>query len=151
MRDRTGRRFEPARRRPLMRSLFWRIFALFWASSVVLIIAIAWITSSNFENEKIPGLGITRLESVLNEHLRNAAHTLRDGGVGGLRSMLAQQLDFGRISLFVLDADKRDLLGREVPAEVIAATDHAVADAQGLSANRMRLRVLTAADGAKYT
>jgi two-component system sensor histidine kinase CpxA len=134
-----------------MRSLFWRIFALFWASSVVLIIAIAWITSNNFENEKIPGLGITRLESVLNEHLRNAAHTLRDGGIGALRSMLEQQLDFGRISLFVLDADKRDLLGREVPAEVIAATDNAVADAQGLSANRMRLRVLTAADGAKYT
>ncbi|HSE13174.1 MAG TPA: ATP-binding protein [Rudaea sp.] len=133
-----------------MRSLFWRIFALFWASSVVLIIAIAWITSSNFENEKIPGLGITRLESVLNEHLRNAAHTLRDGGVAGLRRMLTEQLDFGRISLFVLDADKRDLLGREVPPDVIAATDHAVADAQGLSANRMRLRLLTAADGAKY-
>jgi two-component system sensor histidine kinase CpxA len=134
-----------------MRRLFWRIFALFWASSVVLIIAIAWITSNNFENEKIPGLGITRLESVLNEHLRNAAHTLRDGGVGALRSMLAQQLDFGRISVYVLDADKKDLLGREVPAEIIVATDHAIADTQGLSANRMRLRLLTAADGAKYT
>ena len=134
-----------------MRRLFWRIFALFWASSVVLIVAIAWITSNNFENEKIPGLGITRLESVLNEHLRNAAHTLRDSGVGGLRSMLSQALDFGRISVYVLDADKKDLLGREVPPEMIAATDHAVADTQGLSANRMRLRVLTAVDGAKYT
>jgi two-component system sensor histidine kinase CpxA len=82
-----------------MRRLFWRIFALFWASSVVLIVAIAWITSNNFENEKIPGLGITRLESVLNEHLRNAAHTLRDSGVAGLRTMLSQALDFGRISV----------------------------------------------------
>ncbi len=134
-----------------MRRLFWRIFALFWASSVVLIIAIAWITSNNFENEKIPGLGITRLESVLNEHLRNAAHTLRDSGVGGLRTMLSQALDFGRISVYVLDADKKDLLGREVPTEMIAASDQAVADAEGLSANRMRLRVLTAPDGAKYT
>jgi two-component system sensor histidine kinase CpxA len=134
-----------------MRRLFWRIFALFWASSVVLIVAIAWITSNNFENEKIPGLGITRLESVLNEHLRNAAHTLRDSGVGGLRTMLSQALDFGRISVYVLDADKKDLLGREVPTEIIAATDQAVADTQGLSANRMRLRVLTAADGTKYT
>jgi two-component system sensor histidine kinase CpxA len=134
-----------------MRRLFWRIFALFWASSVVLIVAIAWITSNNFENEKIPGLGITRLESVLNEHLRNAAHTLRDSGVGGLRTMLSQALDFGRISVYVLDADKKDVLGREVPPEIIAATDQAVADTQGLSANRMRLRVLTAADGTKYT
>jgi two-component system sensor histidine kinase CpxA len=134
-----------------MRRLFWRIFALFWASSVVLIVAIAWITSNNFENEKIPGLGITRLESVLNEHLRNAAHTLRDSGAGGLRTMLSQALDFGRISVYVLDTDKKDLLGREVPSEIIAATDHPVADTQGLSANRMRLRELTATDGTKYT
>ena len=134
-----------------MRRLFWRIFALFWAASVVLIIAIAWITSSNFENEKIPGLGITRLESVLNEHLRNAAHTLRDSGVAGLRTMLSQKLDFGRISVYVLDADKKDLLGREVPPEIIAATIHPVADPGGLSANRMRLRELTAPDGTKYT
>jgi len=134
-----------------MRRLFWRIFALFWASSVMLIVAIAWITSNNFENEKIPGLGITRLESVLNEHLRNAAHTLRDGGVAGLRTMLSQALDFGRISVYVLDADKKDLLGREVPPEIIAATVHPVADPEGLSANRMRLRELTAPDGTKYT
>ena len=32
-------------------------------------------------------------------------------------------LDFGRISIYVLDADKHDLLGREVPPEMIAATD----------------------------
>jgi two-component system sensor histidine kinase CpxA len=134
-----------------MRRLFWRIFVLFWAASVVLIVAIAWITSNNFENEKIPGLGITRLESVLNEHLRNAAHTLRDSGVGGLRSMLSQKLDFGRISVYVLDADKKDLLGREVPPEIVAATIHPVADPEGLSANRMRLRELTAPDGTKYT
>jgi len=134
-----------------LKRLFWRIFALFWAASVLLIFAIAWITSNNFENEKIPGLGITRLESVLNEHLRNAAHVLRDNGIGALRAMLSQSLDFGRVSIYVLDADKRDLLGREVPQAVIAAPDHAVADAQGLGANRMRLRPLVAADGSRYT
>ena len=45
-----------------MKQLFWRIFALFWAASVVLILAIAGVTTYNFENERIPGLGITRLE-----------------------------------------------------------------------------------------
>jgi two-component system sensor histidine kinase CpxA len=134
-----------------MRRLFWRIFALFWASSIVLIVAIAWITSNNFENEKIPGLGITRLESVLNEHLRTAARSFRDGGLAALRATLAQPHDFGRVSLYVLDPDKHDLLGREVPAAVIDAGDHPVADSQGLSAGRMRLRVLTAQDGTKYT
>jgi two-component system sensor histidine kinase CpxA len=135
----------------MMKSLFWRIFVLFWMASVVLILSIAWITSNNFENEKIPGLGITRLESVLNEHLRNAAHTLRDDGIEPLRAMLAQSLDFGRVSLYVLDADKHDILGRPVPESVIAASEHAVADSQGMSANRMRLRTLTAPDGAHYT
>jgi two-component system sensor histidine kinase CpxA len=65
--------------------------------------------------------------------------------------MLSQALDFGRISVYVLDADKKDLLGREVPPEIIAATVHPVADPEGLSANRMRLRELTAPDGTKYT
>jgi two-component system sensor histidine kinase CpxA len=134
-----------------MTRLFWRIFALFWAASVVLILSIAWITSNNFENEKIPGLGITRLESVLNEHLRNAAHTLRDDGMERLRAMLGQPLDFGRVSLYVLDADHRDILGREVPDSVIAAAAHPVPDSQGMSAGRMRLRTLVAPDGTRYT
>src|SRR4051812_38521750 len=101
-----------------MGRLFTRIFALFWTACILLIVAIAWITSSNFENEKIPGLGITRLESVLNEHLRNAAHTLRDQDVAGLRKMLGEPLDFGRITVYVLDDQKHDLLGRLVPDEV---------------------------------
>ena len=133
-----------------MRRLFFSIFALLWAACMLLIFAIAWITSDNFENEKIPGLGITRLESVLNEHLRNAAHTLRDKGLGGLRDVLAQSLDFGRVSMYVLDAGKNDVLGREVPPAVAAAVDHPLEDTQGLSANRMRLRNLVAADGTHY-
>src|SRR5262249_9338622 len=116
-----------------------------------LIVAIAWITSNNFENEKIPGLGITRLESVLNEHLRTAARSLRDGGLASLRTMLSQSLDFGRVHVYVLDAERHDLLGREVPPEVMSAIDRAVPDAQGLSAGRMRLRVLNGSDNTKYT
>jgi two-component system sensor histidine kinase CpxA len=105
-----------------MKQLFWRIFALFWAASVVLILAIAGVTTYNFENERIPGLGITRLESVLNEHLRNAAHVLRDEGAASLRTKLAQSLDFGRVSIYVLDADKHDLIGRPVPDAVAAVS-----------------------------
>jgi two-component system sensor histidine kinase CpxA len=133
-----------------MGRLFTRIFALFWTACILLIVAIAWITSSNFENEKIPGLGITRLESVLNEHLRNAAHTLRDQDVAGLRKMLGEPLDFGRITVYVLDDQKHDLLGRPVPDEVVAASSHAIADSQGLGSNRMRLRPLQAADGTRF-
>ena len=55
-----------------MRRLFWRIFGLFWAATVVLIIAIAWITSNNFENEKLPVHEVTRMDLALNDELRSA-------------------------------------------------------------------------------
>ena len=58
-----------------MRRLFWRIFGLFWAATVVLILAIAWITSFNFENEKLPGLDVTRMD--LRFERRTAQRTAR--------------------------------------------------------------------------
>ena len=133
-----------------MRRLFWRIFAMFWAASVVLIIAIAWSTSYTFENERIPGLGITRLESVLNEQLRGAGRSLREGGVAALAPVIDGARERG-ITMYVLDADKHDLLGREVPAAVSDALAHAVVDTQGARANRSRLRELTLANGSKVT
>jgi len=134
-----------------MHRLFWRIFALFWAATVVLILAIAWITSTNFESEKIPGLGITRMDSALNESLRSAAHGLRDEGMPGLQRVLTETASVrGGMSLFVLDANHHDLLGRDVPADVTDAVAHPIQDSQGLHANRMRLRRLAAADGTSY-
>ncbi|HEX6834821.1 MAG TPA: ATP-binding protein [Rudaea sp.] len=134
-----------------MRRLFWRIFALFWTGTVILILAIAWITSDKFENEKIPGLEITRMESSLNEQLRSAARALRDSGVDGLKRNVENSQQFGGMSLFVLDADNRDLLGRSVPDSVLDAAAHPVADAQGMHANRTRIRLLTAPEGTRYT
>jgi signal transduction histidine kinase len=134
-----------------VRRLFWRIFALFWTATVILILAIAWITSDKFENEKIPGLDITRMDSALNEQLRSAARALRDGGLEALRRNLETNRQFGGMSLYVLDVENRDVLGRDVPESIIDAAAHPVEDAQGLHANRMRLRQLTGADDVHYT
>lgn len=131
-----------------MRRLFWRIFALFWASSLVLIIAISWSTSYAFENEVVPGLGITRMESVLNEQLRGAERALGVGGEQALGSVVAAARKLG-ISLYILDEGRRDLLAREVPADVSDAIAHAVADAQGQHSGRTRVREITLADGRK--
>ena len=89
-----------------MRRLFWRIFALFWAQRRA-DRRDRLDHLEQFREREDSGPGITRLES-LNEHLRNAAHASRQR-VGGLRTML-RKLDFGRISVYVLDADKKDLL-----------------------------------------
>lgn len=133
-----------------MRRLFWRIFALFWAANLVLIIAIAWSTSYTFENEKVPGLGITRLESVLNEQIRGAGRALHDGGTTMLGEVVADASKRG-ISLYVLDSGRHDLLGREVPTDMLAAVNDAVEDDQGLHAGRMRIRTINGSGVEKYT
>jgi two-component system sensor histidine kinase CpxA len=132
-----------------VRRLFWRIFALFWASSMTLIVAITWNTSYIFENEKIPGLDITRLESVLNEQLRGAGRALREGGVSELQNVADVAKQRG-ITIYVLDADNRDLLRADVPAEVLDSISHAVEDAQGLHANRRRIHPIVLGDGKRY-
>ena len=133
-----------------MRRLFWRIFALFWAANLVLIVAIAWSTSYKFETEKIPGLEITRLESVLNEQLRGAGRALSEGGVEAVRTVV-QGAEQRGIRIYVLDANGVDLLARPVPDDVADAINHAVVDAQGMHTNRARIRMLSLTDREKYT
>ncbi|MEP6941110.1 MAG: HAMP domain-containing protein, partial [Rudaea sp.] len=133
-----------------MRRLFWRIFALFWAANLVLIIAISWSTSYAFENEAVPGLGITRMESVLNEQLRGAERALGDGGEAALRNVAAAARKLG-ITLYLLDDDRHDLLGRDVPADVIDAVERATGDAQGLHTGRTRVRPISRAQGTHLT
>jgi two-component system sensor histidine kinase CpxA len=134
-----------------MRRLFWRIFALFWAATVFLILAIAWVTSTNFETEKLPGLDVTRMDFALNDELRSAAHALRDGGIDGMKRRVTEMQNLRGVILYALDPANHDILGRDVPNDVVDAATHPVQDSEGLHANRMRLRLLTASDGSKFT
>jgi len=133
-----------------VRRLFWRIFALFWTATLVLILAIAWSTAYTFENEKIPGLDITRMESVLNEQLRGASRALHSGGLDALREVRRGANERG-ITLYVLDADNKDILGNEVREDIAAEAANAVADEQGLHSNRSRIRTIVLPGGVRYT
>jgi len=133
-----------------MRRLFWRIFALFWTGTVVLILAIAWSTSYTFENEEIPGLGITRMESVLNDQLRGASRALHAGGVEALRQVQRGANDRG-ITLYVLDANNKDILGNTVAPGIAEEVASAVADEQGLHSRRTRIRSISLDDEQRYT
>ncbi len=133
-----------------MRRLFWRIFGLFWLATLVVIIAIAWISAYTFENEKIPGLEITRLDTTLHDQLRGAAIALQRGGADALEAVVRSAADRG-IVLFVLGPRNQDMLERPVPNEVIEATTHATADSLGMHANRMRMDTIELANGKKYT
>jgi len=132
--------------------LFWRIFALFWTATVVLILAIAWITSNTFENEKLQGLDMTRMDFVLNDELRSAHRALREGGLDALRRRIAEMQALRGVVVYVLDKDHHDVVqGREVPPNVLDAAENPVPDSEGMHAGRMRLRQLTLPDGTQYT
>jgi two-component system sensor histidine kinase CpxA len=122
-----------------VRSLFWRMFAAFWLVSVALIIAFAWSWTSTFESTKIPGLGVTRLQAAMDDQLLRTAHELDQGGVEDLRRWLGSTSGYGPGTLYVLDAQGHDLLGRDVPESVRAPSE------------RTRTRELRAADGTQYT
>src|SRR5689334_3993398 len=119
-----------------MRSLFWRMFAAFWLVSAALIVATAWSSSNYFESAKIPGLGITRLQAAMDDQLLRTAHELDQGGIDDLRRWLAGTAGYGPGTLYVLDAQGRDLLDRDVPARARAPSE------------RARTRELRAPDGA---
>jgi signal transduction histidine kinase len=129
-----------------MRRLFWRIFGLFWAATVVLIIAIAGITSNNFENEKLPIHDVTRMDLALNDELRTAQRALRDNGVEAMKQRVRDMLRFS-VDMYVLDADYTDVLGRPVPQDVIEAAKNPVQDGEGFHYNRLRVRKLNNAQG----
>ncbi|MHB8447753.1 MAG: ATP-binding protein [Rudaea sp.] len=122
-----------------MRGLFWRIFAAFWLVGVVLIVSLAWTTTAHFESAKIPGLGITRLQGAMDDQLLRTGIELHHHGVDGLRQWLQSSAGYGPGTIYVVDAQGRDLLGRSLPT----AASVALAAAPGTPIpERVRLREL---------
>ena len=130
-----------------MRGLFWRIFAALWLVSVSVIVVLAWTTTSYFENSKIPGLGITRLQAALDDQLVRTTIELHRHGVDGLRQWLVSSAGYGPGTLYVLDAQGRDLLGRALPGEAQAALA-AAPDAP--VPEHVRVRTIRTRDGPEY-
>jgi two-component system sensor histidine kinase CpxA len=124
-----------------VRRLFWRIFAAFWLVSVTLILALAWTTTSTFETAKIPGLGVTRMQAAMDDQLIHTANELQQGGIDGLRRWLTDTAGYGPGTIYVLDAQGHDLLGREPPPEALAAS------AGTATSERVRTRPLRTDDG----
>ena len=73
----------------------------------------------------------------------SAAATLAHGGSAALRDLVAGAT---RHSVFVIDAQGHDMLGRPVTPEVRAQAEHLLADGP----QRHVVRMLTAPDGARY-
>lgn len=104
-----------------MQGLFWRVFGAFWLANVSIILVIVWITSSNFESEKIPGLEITRMQAAMDDQLRKAAREARRGGAERLNQALRIADSMGPITVYAIDNQNKDLLGRDYSSDVANA------------------------------
>lgn len=142
----------------MMRRLFWRIFAAFWFAAMVMLLAFAWVTMRNFENQEIPGLGITRLQAAMDDVLGRTARQLRREGESSVRAWLRSPADSGPIRVYVYDAAGSELLGR-VPPEPALSTVldllRAPPAPEGtgsvtVGSGRMRARTIRLRDGPDY-
>lgn len=144
----------------MMRRLFWRIFAAFWIATVVVLLAFAWITTSNFETEKIPGLGVTRLQAAMDDLLSRTSRELRHEGENDTRKWLRNASDFGPIGIYVFDPAGNEMLGRSPPDAIHEAAREVAAEAATLpddgslmpthGADRLRSRAVRVKDGHIY-
>ena len=105
----------------MLQRLFWRIFATFWIATVFLLVAFAWIATSNFETEKIPGLDITRLQAAMDDVLARTGRELRHDGVDATRQWLRAASGFGPIGVYLFDPHGDEMLGRATSQAVGAA------------------------------
>ncbi len=128
-----------------MRSLFWRIFAATWLAYATVIVALAWITTVNFETELIPGLEMTRMQAVMDEQLRRLDRSARRAGAGRLDQSLRIAASMGSVEYFALDANDQDRLGR-APSNDVRAAAAATRAGQPVNGARMRTLATTLSD-----
>lgn len=130
----------------MMRRLFWRIFAACWMATVALLVTTAWMSSSSFETEKIPGFEITRLQAALDHNLSRIARGLRHDGIDKLGPAIRQGDDIGYFRTYVFDENMQEMLGRPVPDEVRRAVN-TVRQREPLESDRVRAREVRDASG----
>ncbi|HEV7490867.1 MAG TPA: ATP-binding protein [Rhodanobacteraceae bacterium] len=145
----------------MMRRLFWRIFAAFWVATVVVLLAFAWIATSNFETEKIPGLGVTRLQAMMDDVLSRTSHELRHNGEDETRRWLRSASESAPIGIYVFDSSGNEMLGRSPPAAISDAAGDVFSEAEDLpddgsllpthDSERMRARAIRTKDGHLYS
>ena len=142
----------------MMQRLFWRIFAAFWVATVVVLIAFAWIATSNFETEKIPGLGITRLQAAMDDLLSRTSRELRHDGEDDTRQWLRTAAGFGPTGVYVFTSDGAEMLGRSTSTKVRSAATMLLAEAVPPEdtipvthgSERLRARTVRTHDGHVY-
>jgi two-component system OmpR family sensor kinase len=124
--------------------LFWKIFIGFWIALVVAAVGAGTAVWVQHHGHDAPPQDLaagppSRLATDL------AAVTLRHGGPDALREWMSEVQARRNVIVFAVDDAGQDLLGREVPAAVLAAAREVVARGDDRGA-----RKVAAPDGASY-
>lgn len=132
-----------------MRRLFWRIFAAFWLAAIAIILALTWITSWTFESERIPGLGITRLQAGMDDQLLRVSREMRRRGYADVSTWPPGLLDRGPVSVYLIDPDGEELFGHALPDDVANALKNLHGGTPPAS-DRIRTRLIPTREGGTY-
>ena len=95
-----------------MPRLFWKLFFALWLSIMAFAVVVSWINQTVILRNAIEEPAVA-FEAKLNRFKANLARELREGGEPQVKRTL-QNLPRGiRNHIFVLDANGKELLGRE--------------------------------------
>lgn len=135
-----------------MHRLFWRIFAAFWLANAAFVVSVAWVAMLNYESERIPGLGITRMQAAMDEQLRRIAEeiesaTFKDNERGRLIDSLRVAATLGPINYYALDSAGHRVDGNPVPVDVQAVLE---GTATSRAFDHVRIREATSPTGVQW-
>jgi two-component system OmpR family sensor kinase len=129
-----------------MGRLFWKIFAGFWVTLVVVGAAVGLAVHLYGEERRaalrLDGVGGPRAELLVGA----MASVLRLGGVGEVKTLLREPVGPRRLPLLVVAADGTDLIGRPVPEAALAVARERL----GTGTEAPGVRRVTAPDGREY-
>jgi two-component system, OmpR family, sensor kinase len=121
-----------------MGRLFWKIFFAFWLTLVAAaVISGTLVVAERRAREAAePELALGPPQRFA---IDLAAVTLRHGGTAALRDWIREANERARpLALYAVDSAGRDLLGRAVPAPVLARAREVAADPEGRGARRVQ-------------
>ncbi len=101
-----------------MHRLFWKIFLSFWVVLVLFTAAIIFAASQYLEQIKAQRDASVRYET-LNRQVAEAQAVIERSGIEGLKSWAREVDREEMVPVLVLNADGKDLLGREVPPRAL--------------------------------
>ena len=134
-----------------MHSLFWKIFLSFWLTLVIFAGLLLFAVSSYLEHIRTQQ-DIGSMRARLAQYLDQGRAAAEQGGVKDLEAWLDRLDRSEAIPIFLINEAGHDLLGREVPAYIIARLDRRRQNAERMERKGPpHLRSIRLADGSSYS